>query len=179
MQKGLVTALNRCFAEKMQRLSQFQICDRDGDTTCWAWKLAPNLIFFAMLQPFENKDAFTVEIAWSNESQFPYCAPRPFKTHLPEGRLRLSSLWWEPGEREYLWAMVPDDPDDVFWQNLEAKKRRGETLDRRINPRPAVVEDLLYRVDPLVDDAMQKLLEHGLPLFRQVAERHGLAWPDS
>jgi hypothetical protein len=178
MKKELVTALNNRFAGTVQEcLPQFQICDRDGDTTFWSWTLTPDLIFFLMLQPFDNKDAFTIEIAWTNGPQFPYCAPLPYDVRLPEGRLRLSSLWWKPGRREYVWAMVPDDPDDLFWQNMEVRRRRGEKFDRRINPRPAVVADLLYRVEPLVEDAMQKLMEYALPLYRQVAERHGLSWP--
>jgi len=171
--------MTRFPTELERRLPQFHRCGRErgaGDSPMWAWELAPKLTYFIKLQPFEDKDQFVIEVAWSDEGTFPWrdLAPHPPNPELPKSRGRLARLW-ATGKTEDVWAVVPDEPDEVFWQRLAAR-RRGEKVSL-LGPKPPPVEEALPRVAPLAEDAVQKLIDYGLPLFRRVAEQRGINWP--
>jgi hypothetical protein len=83
---------------------------------------------------------------------------------------------WITDKREYRWAIAPKESAKDYLEKTAAR-RRGEKV--RLGPPP--VEELLPRVNPLVEDAVQKLIDYGLPLFRRVAAQRGIEWslPDA
>jgi hypothetical protein len=171
--KELVTRFTR---ELEQRLPQFQRggVERDaGDIPIWAWELAPKVTFFVLLNVADNDDDFAIEVGWSDDGKYPWRS-RGFRfTQLdaPTTRERLSFLW-VTGKREYRWSIVPRESADTYLAKMAAR-RRGE----KVSLRPPPAEEALPRVAPLVEDAVQKLIDYGLPLFRRVVEQRGLTWP--
>lgn len=163
--------------ELERRLPQFQRHTEKCDDPIWAWQLAPNLTFFVMLQPRDNKDQFFVEIDWSDDGKFPIDAPssrRP-KVEVPQWRLRLAELW-ATGPVSDAWEIVPDETDAESEAKEAALERGDITMLEYLRKVPE--EEVLPRVAPLVEDAVQKLIDYGLPLFREVAEHRGIPWPD-
>ena len=172
IRKELIGQFRREFE---RRFPQFKRHTKKSDDPIWAWALAFNLTFFVMLQPFDDKDEFVVEIDWSEDGKFPIDAPtsRRVKVEAPCWRVRLSGLW-AAGPVSDAWEVVPAETE-TEWGARQAALKRGDI--KRYLREPTEAE-VLPRVAPLVEDAVQKLIDFGLPLFRRVAEQRGLAWPD-
>lgn len=166
-----------CFIREFEpRFPQFTVGYREGQFWTWVWKAAPDLYFFVVLQGFDRKDQFVLEIAWSREDEFPWGAFGDADAGKPELRERLGAIWNSArGERhEHIWDLAPEKTAaDV--EHIEARAR-GAHLPYADDP---PVELLLPRIGPLVHDAIEKLEQYGMPLFRRVAEAHGVKWPDT
>ena len=161
--------------ELERRLPDFHSHNENLDDPTWAWQLGPTLTFFVQLQPFDNKDQFVLEIAWSEDGQFPWW-PMPstrLTVEAPQWHVRLARLW-ATGPMADVWAVVPDRTDAERKAKIEVLKR-GDTEEWL---RKVPEEAVMPFVAPLVEDAVQKLIEFGLPLFRKVAEHRGIPWPD-
>jgi hypothetical protein len=171
------------FAPELEgRLPQFRCCGKEhgaGDLPIWAWGIAPSLTFFVMLQPLDNKDQFTVEIAWSDDGKFPWreLGLRFFKIESPRSRRRLARLW-SKAQIDPVWEVVRSRTLEESRARSQAQSRGDREEVRRLDQLIDVsVEEAIQRVSPLVADAVQKLIDYGLPLFRQVAEQRGIGWP--
>ena len=59
-----------------------------------------------------------------------------------------------------------------------AAESRGEfQIARQMLARNSVtLEDAIARVTPLVEDAVGRLVEYGIPLFQRVASARGIEW---
>lgn len=168
IQKELIT----CFKQEFEpRFPQFKRSESATQSLIWEWKYGPNLTFFILLQPFSRYDQFTVEVAWSEDSEFPWPSLGKAKIEGAQGRVRLSRLWSAAVEAP-IWDVAPEEIAAVQ-ADLE-RLGRGEP---QLYPPDPPVELILPRVRPLVRDAVEKLIQYGVPLFRRVAEHRGLNWP--
>lgn len=174
MKSRLKMDLSSCFSQELQaRFPQFTLADQDRDWWAWAWKIAPNLSFFVTLQAMERGDQFVIEVAWSEDGQFPWGAMGKIKASQPQGRERLARLW-ERSAREPVWDLDPEMSEGTR-KYLEALGR-AETL---APPADKPAGQLSARVGPMVQDSLDRLEQYGLPRFRQVAGARGVEWQHS
>jgi len=156
-----------------QQFPDFQISHREADYLVWERRLASNLVVFIVLQILEDEDKFLVEIAWSEDGNFPWAAFDNLDVDATRLLIRLVNLW-SPESTEVVWDLAPEvaEADAAYWKALD----RGKLLPFVCDP---PVELLLTRIDPLVNDVIQKLVQYALPVFRQVAERRDIEWPSA
>ena len=171
MQPVLKRALRGTFNERLiVRLLNFALRKKDGSMWIWTRLLATNLTFFVALQVKKDWDKFVVEIAWSDDGEFPFDIMGKDDPALNRGRTRLGKLWKPLG-------VEPDwDLDSEHTQAMDAMLHglaKGMPLKFPLNGDTDV---LILRVPVLVDDALNKLQEYGVPLFQRVAETHGVTW---
>jgi len=114
------------------------------------------LTFFVLLQLHRNEDWFTVELAWSARGHLPETSDGQVPdTDMPptEAAFRLGKLW--APKRDVWWELAPKPPDGAG------------ILDYMLRvPLP----EAMARVEPLVDDAVAKIHDHGAPVFKRVLE---------
>jgi hypothetical protein len=164
--------LMKGFERELQvRWPQFTLFDSERDTRVWSWKISPNLVVFVTVQALERRDQFVVEVAWNETEEFPWGAFGKLKVDQPQGRGRLVRLW-EHDPHEPVWDAAPEKTAGMS-QDLEAL-RDGKAMSFPADPPLA---QTLPRVVPLVCDAVSKFGEHGMELFRHVAEARGVHWP--
>lgn len=172
MRSPLRKELIACFKREFEpRFPQFALADTERQAWTWAWKMAPNLIFFVLLQAFEREDQFVVEVAWSEDGEFPFGAIGETKVERSQGRERLGRLW-EKGPDTPIWDLAPAKTRSVQ-ERMDALSRK-ESPERLPDP---LIEQTLPLVCPLVRDALDKFEKYGIPLFHRVAEARGLEWP--
>jgi hypothetical protein len=172
----------KCFERELKaRWPQFTLFDSEPDTRIWSWKLSPHLVLFVMVHAFRREDQFSVEVAWSETEEFPYGAVGQVKVDQPQGREGLGLLWESdphplhppsPARVEHVWDAAPEKTAGIL-QDLDAL-REGKAMS--FPPDPPLAQTL-PRVLPLVRDAVDKLEEYGMGLFRRVAEVRGVDWP--
>jgi len=172
MRKALRKELIACFKREFEaRFTRFTLFDEERHAWTWAWKITPQLSFFVMLQAFESKDQFVLEVCWSEDGEFPWGAMGKTKIDRPQGRERLGGIWRQ-GKEDPPWDIAPE---------VTAAMREGlEALARGESPKYppySPVEQIVHRVGPLVHDAVARFERDGLPLFRRVAEARGVEWP--
>ena len=174
MRKRIYKELVTRFRQELEnRLPQFSPHQEKADNPTWAWMLAPNVTFFVMLQPLAT-DQFVVEIGWSDDGTYPIEAlpSHPPAIGLPRYRERLAQLWATESIADS-WAIVPEETNEERSARMKALAS-GDI--KKWAPVTPPEEEVLSRVAPLVVDAIQRLIEFGLPVFRNVAGHHGLAW---
>jgi hypothetical protein len=183
MRPKLRKRLEQCFSGALEkRLPQFTICQDDRNPQgelVWAWELAHALTFFVLLNIADDYDDFAIEVAWSDDRAFPWRAfgDRFEKIAVPKYRQRLSFLW-VTGKWEFRWEIVRRQTYEEVSAKIAAQKRGDYAEARRIEKLIEVpTQDALLRVPPLVNDAVHKLDEFGISLFRKVAEIQGVKWP--
>jgi hypothetical protein len=127
-----------------------------------------------MLQPLDKEDQFLLEYAWSANGRYPWqiLPSHPPKIKMAVFRGRLARLW-ATGPLADTWCVVPKETEEEEQARYAALKR-GDTKTFFYRPPE---EEVLPRVGPLVEDALQKLIDFGLPLFQKVAEKRGITWP--
>jgi hypothetical protein len=125
------------------------------------------------MDPLDGKDEFYVEIAWSVDGEFPWRSMGKTEIDRESGRGRLARQWQKFGADPH-WDLAPEKTAAMD-AHIDALAK-GRELEY---PSDLPVEQLLPRVDPLVRDAIAKLEEYGMPLFRRVAEARGLRWPST
>ncbi len=117
---------------------------------------------FVCFIPDQKRNAFTIELGWSADGQFPGATARPstgpaaaVSARAERGFVRLSELYTGSGED---WDMVPLDPFDPT------------SLDRMMDLelRDLAREEGMSLLQPLVDDALRKLREHAPTFFAAI-----------
>jgi len=165
------------FASQIKsRLSQFQPVKEQtvgAGIYLYQWKLVPELSFFLTLQLSTKAwEEFTIEMAFSNRGRFPDhiilfdlpSFPRcgvPAVAACEEGRFRLSHLWrFAEKNMDYWWQVTPhlslSDLADGRWTD------------------DVPLEVATKNVEPMVTDAIDKVIEHGLPFIREFALCRGI-----
>lgn len=175
MRRPILKELLRRFVQEFEaKFPQFKRSKEQFDDPLWRWRLGPDLTFFVSLRPFDDHDEFAVDVAWSDNGRFPWDHLGELSdTEQPKCRGPLSRLWARTG-LEAVWDIEPQQSDEEFWARIDASER-GEDVPPW--PPRSPVEEILPRVSPLVEDAMEKLSRYGMPLFRRVARKRGIAWP--
>jgi hypothetical protein len=171
MRSPIRKELIACFEREFKpRFPQFAPALKDRRFCTWAWKIAPNLTFFIGLQAFQREDQFAIEVAWSENGEFPWHGIGQIEADKPLGRERVGVLF-KTGPREVTWDLAPEATAGMQ-RNIEGRVR-GELA--RFDYHPPI-ELVLPRVEPIVRDAIEKLEQYGVPLFRRVAEARKLDW---
>lgn len=120
----------------------------------YTWKINDNIWAYILLVFSPKDDSFTVEIAWTKTKNFPaYTFNLPYENSERENsRFRLSQLidvksdyWWYLGRRKTL-------DDDLFVPDEDIK-------------------NLLPKVKPLVDDAIQKIRHYAIPYLKSLEDK--------
>lgn len=157
----LAKAVRKRFDARLsERLPQFQAEKSPeippGDRL-YAWQLAPGLSAYLLLVLFPSDDWFTLEAAWSRHQRFPVMAP-PSLPHeeAKQGELRFRA--------HTLWADARAD----FWWKL-GQSEISEAMELLEQP----PEELLPRVETCVEAAVQDLVQHVVPYFRQLLAKQG------
>ncbi len=185
MQAPLRKKTLELFRKKMKaQLPLFDLVSKGRESPMWSLSVDPSLTFFILLSISHDYDKFYVEFAWSDEGEFPWKGvTEPGQTgrslfssditvEAPQCRERLPLLWTK---HDIAWSVVPElsgeertrkilesDDDDFTW----------------IEP-DLPVQEALKRVPALVDDAVSKVAEYAIPLFKKVMEHHRLEWPSA
>lgn len=165
--------LRKEFARRMKTaLPQFkQISDKSCDAEClYLWKVAPDLSFFVHLNIHDEwQEEFTLEIGWSSKGRFPIGAFRDSQKGRPsrdgEMYFRLPNLW---SDHDLWWHLV-----------MEIDALKVVIL---INKGGKWVEDspdeVKARIPGLVQDAIYRLKEYGIPYFHEQAKKKGHPVPE-
>jgi hypothetical protein len=168
MRKEYGNVLRRSFARNMRaRLPQFDPFKIDSDYVLpgeriFRWLPEDELHCFVILVPSrKSTDEFTIEIGWSTRGRFPERA-RPAGIASPERS--------EFGEEEFtcrmndLWAT-----GDVWWQVTEFDPMDPESQLSYIlaGAKPISAEEAQAAVAPKVEDAIEKLVDHGVPYLEE------------
>ena len=169
IRKNLVA---RFASELERRLPTFhQMRAIKGTPPIWACQVTPTLIFFVLLQPFKRADKFALELAWSEDGEFPWEHFGSADYGAPCGRKRYPC--WET-RKEEVWDLAPE-VTAALKDKVEAYAR-GEYVPYSDTDLP--VEQVLLNIESIVMDSIQKLIERGLPFFRQLAAHRGIVLPD-
>jgi hypothetical protein len=158
------------FARELQeKCPQFERFSRKSPI--WARQLGL-LTFFVLLQPFQRSDRFAIEVAWSEDGEFPWGSIGEIDVRKPRGRDRLPC--WEEGVQQLEWDLAPEHTSAI-----EEKIDRlacGEYVPYTDTNPP--IEVVLPRIEPAVQDAVHQLVKKGLPFLRRVAKHRGLKWEE-
>ena len=167
VRKHVVKTFQREFERQYPQFSLLKL--PSGTPKVWEWRVAPNLHYFVLLQPFRQEDIFVLEIAWSEDGAFPWAnMGGVFAPDKPHWRRRLGWLWQPHGE-EPVWDAAPEVG--------EARQARFDAMLRHEEvsyPAPPAVDVVIPRIAPLVHDCLEKFREYGLPIFNEVAQHRGL-----
>ncbi len=167
MKRELGKALRKRFANELrERLPQFREAKADrssGTYKIYEWAAAPGLHVFLALQIHTRTDQFTIELSWSRHGRYPehlgllYPRDQPrdgeFRFRLPY-LFALKDVWWEllpaPALEQILEAVIAgeDSPEESIQAGLE-------------------------RVDSCVKEAIDKIIELGLPFVMSESEIAG------
>jgi len=167
IRKQLVTAFQRDFEKLYPQFSLLKL-PSSSTLTIWAWSVDPRLAFYVALSPFKDEDSFALEVAWSEDGEFPWTSFGQVDVEAPARRERLGRLWARHG-KEPVWDAAPEVATAM--QGRFDAIQRGEEVSY---PPPPAVEVVIPRIARLVDDCLQKFREYALPLFNQVAQHRGL-----
>ena len=201
MRYVLSKALRKRFTQRLTRaLPRFRERKaRSGvrGTFLHEWRATPALTCYVALVVDEERDAFTVEVAWSTMHHF----PAGIRNHSPDEparagamRLQLRALW-QPYRLEPWWSLVPKSPREIEAESVLADPgvpaerkvalvEEHERLARTIAFDPAAagspptpdttpVTEALTRIAPAVDDAIARLVQHAMPFFDRAIAEHG------
>jgi hypothetical protein len=150
------------------RLPLFDLLDKKTDRWQWRAYIAPRLFFFIEVITPNLMENFFVELAWSNEPEYPF-RPTPVPKELldfsaDKGRIRLSRFWKPLGGEEG-WDLCPERTK-FFSEHIST----GTFV-----PAPELTgSELSIRLPDLIINANAKIDEHAVPMFRQVAKAHGV-----
>lgn len=126
----------------------------------FVWEVAPTLRFYLLLQIHQHEDWFTIEVGISRTGRWPAYALTSVEpdSHVQgDSRFRLGRLWTPP-QRDLWWELAPLPPS-------------GASFEAYANRPP--VESLLSKVSLLVEDAVRRFEEYGMPWLREVAIKAG------
>lgn len=129
-------------------------------TRCYGASIDKAILLYVTLYVDPYRESFTVEIGWTLSGRFPYTgANDPEKGERPETtetQVRLGRLW---------------TTEDVWW-DLAPRPMMGDDWEKEIfAPAPVVPEEDIRRG---VRDAVEKLIEFGVPYFNHILELKGI-----
>jgi hypothetical protein len=132
----------------------------------WVWEIGPQLWVFIVLDAFDDYDQFAIEIAWSQDGEFPW---KSFGN-----QLKLDSACWRG-------RLTESDSTSVCDLTPELTQARERCLEALRNgqadigyPVPPPVEHVMPRISPAVDECFLMLRQQGWPILCRVAENRGL-----
>jgi hypothetical protein len=181
MQANLKKIVWKMIKEGMsKRFPEFAISDINGEAQGFKWKLkASDNLYFGIETWTRNPtkgDKFTVELYWNEEDKNPLCPPdmdRLEEYNRPKGGYNLQRLWRCKNGEDF----VDLDPEYSHQlQNFDYEKANQILKETGIYPSAVKtdVDVLIARAPAMIEDVLDKLVEYGIPFFRQVAQAHGV-----
>jgi len=171
MRGPVAKALRKQFAERLKReLRGFQGRKNEyvaAGERLFEWKAAPGLSFFLLLQPADDYDEFTIEVSWTTDGEYPMLVSddSPLKlSRKGKMRFRLCQFWTDEDE----WFYVCPRPSE---EHLKAYFYGGADY------YPESPEEAVRRVPGLIDEAFQRIRDHAVPYFRNIATHLGKELP--
>ncbi len=172
MRRKLTTAVMNEFQRLMEeKLPEFSLIHAEAAKRELLFERAigANLAFFIRAFAYPGREEFNVQLAWSEQTPSKSSAEFPRHIHPgmqphdpPDAGGVCFALHWlkeNPGNEVLGWNFAPDP--DVY-----------ADVEEWLKP-PPTVEDLLPKVSELVGEAMEALLQLGMPYFERVlAERN-------
>ena len=161
MRAPLAKAVRKEFATRLKEVVP-EFVEAKGENIppgdrLFLWEVSDELRFYLLLQFHPYEDWFTLEVAVSRSGHWPAFALLP---NSPEADVRDNDLRFRLGR---LWA----PPQQDVWWELAPRPECGASMDEYMKRVP--VDDLFPRVKPLVDDAVQRVVEYGAPYFQRAA----------
>lgn len=161
IRKNLIATFRREFEAQYPQFSRVKL--KSGESALWEWRLTRRLSLFVMLDTFPQDERFVLEIAWSEDGEFPWDDfGGDLKVDAPSWRDRLKCLWSD----EEAWDLEPERK-----QRYEAAWKAYERDEIPPFPVDVPVDIVIARIEPMVDECLQKLHQYGIPIFRRVAKR--------
>jgi hypothetical protein len=168
MKNKLANPLRKYFAEQLkQEWPNFiEVKESNLPSGCrlYEWKLGTNFKFYLLLQISEKAEEFTLELAWTELDGYPYDShtispwSEPINGSL---RFRIGKLWADR-KTDFWWYVVqPLTPEE----SLRKMKARDFS-------EPSI-EELLPKVNPLVDDAIFHIQKYVIPYMQEISKKYG------
>lgn len=166
MRSALVKAVRKRFSLRLRaELPGFVEAkgnDLPAECRLYEWRISGQLRFYLVLQHHRNRDWFTLEIAWTRNGRWPAHSAVPAS---PYEDPQSGDLCFRLGR---LWAR---DQKDIWWEFSPRLSPLDAAFDDVVKELP--LEELIPKVEPLVEDAIRHLIEDAMPYFRKVASAHG------
>jgi hypothetical protein len=166
MRSALKKELATRFRQKIER--RFPKFSRLKESSgIWQWQVGPECWLFIALDAFDNRDEFTVEIAWSQDGKFPWASfGKQLNLDASSWRDRLRG----PNSPGIIWDLAPEV--------TQAREKRVDALlsggDKGPYLSPPPIREIMPRIGPAVDNCFAMLEEKGWPILVQAAEHRGL-----
>jgi hypothetical protein len=126
--------------------------------TLFSYRPSGRLALYILLHAHSYRDDFTFELGWSEKNTLP-----------PAGGSRPTDKPKDGGLSFRIGHLLQSPCEDLWW-----RLGRPPALDDFLRNLPDDPEDTkLSRVGAQVQDAMQKLVNHGLPYFEKIGAEHG------
>ena len=124
LRKRLVATFMREIKQRFPHFSPFDLGGDAPNIDVWAWQVDIHLFFFIALSTFfDDDDRFVVEIAWSEDNQFPWQSiGKELRIDAPRGRDRLHTK----DRGECIWDLTPEV--------TKVRAARLDALDRKESP---------------------------------------------
>jgi hypothetical protein len=179
MNRQLGKVLRKRFAEELrERLPQFRCVKghaNSGTFNTYEWSVSADLHVYVVLQINTRFDSFTIELSWSKHQGYPAHLNLMFPRDIPLSRIprdqpkdgefkfRLSNLY---ADKDVWWELIPRPTIEEILEQQRILIEEGTMHEDSI-------EAGLERVDPCVKDAVDKLIEHGIPFVLSAAAANG------
>lgn len=186
MRSKLGKAVRSRFEEQMKKHVSTFLFDPDAlvppGWRVFRWSPRPDWHAFIILGFHQMHDCFTVECAWSRTGEFPTSGRIQRPRAWPERNIeaddvsgcqfgfRLGYLW-QP--RDHWWWLVPEADvkarSNKHMRSVIAQDWR--TVEETLEDPP--IEEAMANVRPMVDDAIQKIIDYAIPYFEAIMARLG------
>ena len=129
----------------------------DSYCAVWSKEICPEVYGCVALIFLRANDSFVIELGWGQSNAFPWDCDVELqkKFKLPEGRIRMGDLW-KPGGAEVEWNLAPE----TFEGPVESWG-------------PPPLEIVLPRIEPAVDECLQRFQKYGVRYFNKVTNVRG------
>jgi hypothetical protein len=141
------------------------------------WQACSDLACYVVLCFDRGHDRFTIECAWSHSNTFPQYGALQYPRDWPvqeiirdepvggQFRFRLAYLW-QPDD--YWWWLVPEAQVKALQEKFIDAVIARDVADVMHAMDDPPISEALVNVPAAVDDAVQKIVEHGMPYFHGI-----------
>jgi len=133
--------------------------------------VSAELWLFIALAVFDDDDRFAVEIAWSENEDFPWSCIGKL--------LNIGALCWRgrltnSDGREMIWDLAPEVTKAI---ELRLDALRNGIDDAFGYPAPPPIDVVIPRIESAVGDCLARIEQRGFSILRRVAEFRGKYFP--
>lgn len=173
LRKALTAKLECGVAE---RFPSFTLFKKNGFGVIFKTRINNTLTFFIEAGAAEKKDFLLIDVLWNTDDDyhrkddFSWVHERLANS---KGGARLNRLWNCKNGEDFF------DLDPEWTAAFRLHMDNFTKPDGPPFPDPTPLEVVLPRMHAIVEDALDKLVAHAVPLFREVAKAHNVPLPDA